>query len=241
MPTPEYRVESLSVTRQNRLRVTTEVAGDAALSVEFGDALNPSSWVVAGDQAPLPARVHLAQDGTERTLDLDLDADLVPGRTYAVALQPWARSKYGQATKTDAVSVVAPSLLAAAGVSADAPGADIGFPLIADSRGDLVRIDRLAALRARVLLLVSSRRGSFAFASMEDFGRGVEPKRSYPPSKLLSEAAALKAALLRDPDVKDAQVSTREVAGGAVVFDLVVEPTFGGVLRESQTITAGGA
>lgn len=240
MPTPEYRVESLSVARQNRLRVTTEVAGDAALFVERGDALNPSSWLLSGPSAPLVARVELAQDGTERTSLLDLDAPLAPGATYALGLQPWARSKYGQATKTDPVSFVAPALLGAAGV-VDTTGADISFPPIADSRGDLVRIDRAAALHARILLLASSRRGSFAFASMEGFGRGTEPKRSYGASKLLSEAAALKAALLADPDVKDAAVSTREL-DGAVIFDLDVVPAFGGpAITARQTITAGGA
>lgn len=240
MPTPEYRVESLSAVRQNRLRVVTEVPGDAALFVEYGDALNPTSWLLTGSPAPRVVAGDVAQDGAERTILLDLDAPLTPGAAYSLALQPWARSKYGQATKTDAVAFVAPFLLAAAGTSADVPGADISFPPIADSRGDLVRIDRVAALRARVLLLVSSRRGSFAFASMEEFGRGVEPKRTYSPTKLLSEATALKRALLIDPDVKDADVSTREIAGGAVAFDLVVTPSFDGPpLAVSQVIRAG--
>lgn len=239
VPTPEYRVESVAVLAENRLRVRTEVAGDAALSVEHGDALNPSSWLVTGTQAPLVVRVEVAQDGTERVCHVDLDAPFVPGATYAVALQPWARSKYGQATKTDAVAFVAPALLAAEGVAADAPGADIAFPPVADSRGDLVRIDRVAALRARVLLFVSTRRSSFAFASMESFGRGVEPKRTYGPSRLLAETLAIKTGLLLDPDVKDVSVSTRELAG-AVVFDVEITPAFGGPTVAIQaTITAG--
>lgn len=239
MPTPEYRVESLSVVRQNRLRVITEVPGDAALFVEHGDALNPFSWRVSGPRPPRVVAVNLAQDGTERTAFLDLDAPLVPGVTYAVSLRSWARSKYGQATKTDPVSFVAPSLLAAAG-TVDGAGADISFPPLADSRGDLVRIDRIDALRARVFLIVSSRRGSFAFASMEGFGRGVDPKRTYGASKLAREASAVKATLLADPDVKDASVTTQEIAGGAVVFDIEVEPSFGGPkIQARQTITAG--
>lgn len=241
VPTPTYRVESVSVVRENRLHVSTQVAGDAALSVEHGDALNPSSWALMGPKAPKVAAAQVAHIGTADAFFLDLDAPLVAGTEYSVALQPWARSAGGQTTDTAAVAFVAPASRAAAGVAADAPGADIAFPPIADSRGDLVRIDRAAALHARVLLFVSSRRASFAFASMERFGRGLEPKRTYGPAKLLAEAAAIRSALLVDPDVRSANVTTRELAG-AVIIDVEIEPSFGGPpVAVQTTITAGEA
>lgn len=244
VPTPEYRVQSVTVAAANRLRARTEVEGDAALFVEQGDALNPESWsLVAGAGAPTAPRVvrsTLAQVGTSRVFLLDLDTPLLGGKGYLLALQPWARSRYGQATKTDPIAFVAPLSRAAAGITARDAGADIALPIVADDRGDLVRIDRAAALRARLLLLVSSRRGSFGFASMATFGRGVEPKRTYGPSKLMAEAVGLKAALLLDPDVREASVDVRELDGGAVVFDIEAIPIFdGGPVGLQHTIVAG--
>lgn len=229
VPTPEYRVTSVVVVGAAALRVLTEVEGDAALFVELGDALNPSSWalaVVLGDLSPPLVQGAVVVDETlARGFVLTLDAPLVTGASYTLGLQPWARARYGQATNTTPVPFVGPVVLPPKGLGLGEPGADIAVPMSVGKDGDIAKLGRLDALRARAFLMVESRRGSFDFSTMETFGRGTDPKRTFPTGKILAECSALKAALRLDPDIENAAVSAKQIPDG-VLFDLSIKPSF---------------
>lgn len=223
------------------------VQADAVDSSDPRDCLAPSAWSLtlgagAPEGAVLPrvCLVSSAQDepSAPTELHLDLDAPLTPGVAYALALTPGARSAFGQPTSPAPVPFAGRPVLGLVGQRPGVLAGDVALPVRADASGDVTLLDRLEALRARVLLMVSVRRGAFTHAGT--FGRGVEPKRTYSAAMLGQEAAALRAELLRDPDVQDATVrasSTDHVA----TFAIVVSTTFQAEpLRLSEKIEAGG-
>lgn len=230
-----------------RLLALTTVAGDAVDPVDPRDCLAPGAWSLALGSgapagAPLPrvARVESAQDGTTPSAFLlALDAPLAPGVPYAISLGS-ARSAFGQPTSSAPVALVGPAVAGIAGQRQGELAGDIALPVAADAGGDLALVDRLSALRARVLLLVSVRRGAFTHAPT--YGRGVEPKRSYSVAQLGQEASAIRAELERDPDVRSASVRAQLIAAHVARFDIAVVPRFSPEpLRLSETIEAGGS
>jgi hypothetical protein len=128
--------------------------------------------------------------------------------------------------------------VARTGTGPGQPAADVALP-VAPQGGNPAGLDRMAALKARVLLAVRARKGAFTHAPT--FGRGIEPKRTYSAAKLAEEAAGLRAELERDHDVHLADVRTQEVAPHVVRFEVYVEPAFSAEpLLLSERITAGG-
>lgn len=244
----DFLVAGVRVVAAARLEATTSEPGDAVDPVDPRDCLAPAAWALAlGAGAPagaaLPRVRHVAPAQSDTLAPtvflLDLDAPLTPGAPYALALAALARSAYGQPTSTDALAFAGRPVAGIVGQRAGELAGDVAIPVRADASGDLGLLDRAAALRARVLLLVSARRGSFAHA--ETFGRGVEPKRSYSVAKLGSEAAALRAELLKDPDVRAAEVRASSSAHVAS-FQIAVTPVFSPEpLRFNEPIEAGGS
>jgi hypothetical protein len=242
----DFAAASVRVIEDAALLVLTTVPGDAVDAADPLDCLTPASWALAlGDAAPsgsplpLVRRVERAEEGTDPVLfRLQLDAPLGPAVPYTLAAL--GRGAYGMPTDSTPVAFTAPTV---AGVVGQRPGeqaGDIALPVRADASGDLALVDRLAALRARMMLLVSVRRGAFTHA--ETFGRGVEPKRTLSIAKIGQEAAALRAELERDPDVRSADVRGQKIGSHAARFDLVVMPRFSPEpLRLSETIEAGGS
>ncbi len=253
MAGPDLAVSSVVVSAQTKLRASTAVAGDSLEQTDLGDCLAISSWALSAGSdvppigaVPMVRRILPAQPGTAVQLfDIELDAALEEGRGYQLALTPSARSAGGQNTSTAAFPFLGRVVGAIAGVAKGLPGADLGFPLVADAAGDLAPVDRERALRARIALLVASRRGSFRFEELSTFGRGFEAKRSYSVGALQLEAQAIEA-LLTDPekfpDVRSARVLARPIAQHAVAFDMLVTPRFATKpIVISETMIAGGS
>lgn len=232
----DLAVSAVVVEAEGALLASLSVPPLAVEAADQGDCLSPSTWLLTGPAAPLVTRVEPLDS---ENLRLVLDAPLAPGATYELALSQTARGLAGEPVDTSPRLLVGKALAGVADQPPGQPGADLAFPLVAGPAGDLAVADRLAALRLRVVQLVSVRRG--AFTHLGSYGRGVEPKRSYSLDRLAVEAARLKTELLRDPDVKSASVDVRK-EGHVALFDLLVVPTFDATaLRLSEPVVAGGS
>lgn len=216
----DFGIAAVRVVAEGLLWATLSAEPLAVEPLDPGDLLAPGSWVLTGPAAPQVVRAT-AQGGT--TLALDLDAPLAPGVVYQLALDPSARAAQdGAPTSTSPVEVVGRGQLGQPGVRAGALAGDLALPLVA-SGGRLGVVDRLEALRRRCIEMARVRRGAHTHAP--DWGRGVEPKRTYSAGALASEAAALKALLLGDPDVRAARVSASS-DGHVMTFAMQVTPSF---------------
>lgn len=244
----DFLPSAVRVVAEARLRVETSEPGDAVDPVDPRDCLAPAAWALTlGAAAPTGAALPQVRHVSSAQADtlaptaflLDLDGPLTPGAPYALALDALARSAYGQPTSTAALPFTGKAVVGIVGQRAGELAGDVAIPVQANAAGDLGLLDRAAALKSRVLLLVTARRGAFAHA--ESFGRGVEPKRSYSVAKLGSEAAALKTELLKDPDVRAAEVRA-STQGHVASFLIAVTPTFSpDALRFNEPIEAGGS
>jgi hypothetical protein len=217
----------------------TAVPADAVDAVDPRDALSPGAWVLtcATQTPPTVRRVVPVTDPPRGVFLLDLDAPLAPGVAYQLALAALTRSLNGEPTSTASVELLGRTPVARTGTVPGVPAADLALP-VAVQGGSPAGLDRMAALKARVQLLAQARRGAFTHAPQ--FGRGIEPKRTYSAAKLAQEASALRQEIEADPDVRQAEV--RVVKDGHVSkFELYVEPSFSAApLLLRETITAGG-
>lgn len=215
------------------------VPGDAVDPVDPRDVLAPGSWVLTASAGTAPIVRRVVPQGAESppsAFHLDLDADLVAGASYSLALAPLTRSAHGEPTSTAAVAFVGLAAQARQGDVPGEPAADVALPVAAQG-GEPRGLAPLEALKARLELRVSVRLGAFTHAPA--FGRGVEPKRTYSQAALAQEAAAMARELRADPDVRAAEVASAS-QGHIGRFDITVEPMVGGQIRFSKRITAGG-
>lgn len=206
--------------------------------VDPRDALSPEAWVLGGASPPLVRRVvPVDPEGPRSTFLLDLDAPLVPGQSYTLALASLARSANGEPTSTAEVTFAARAPLARTGALPGEPAADVELP-VSPQGGDPRGLPPLEALRERVRLLARARRGAFTHAPT--FGRGVEPKRTYSDARLQQEAVDLAAELRRDPDVRSASIAVTKGSDHLARFEITVEPRQGQPFVITERFTAGG-
>jgi hypothetical protein len=235
----DFGVLAARAVAEAQIWAQTAVPGDAVDAVDPRDALSPGAWVLTCATLTPPAvrRVVPTTDPPRGVFLLDLDAPLAPGVAYQIGLAALTRSLNGEPTSTAAVELLGRTPVAHTGSVPGQPAADLALPVVVQG-GQPAGVDRMEALKARVQLLAQARRGAFTHAP--SFGRGVEPKRTYSPAKLAQEAAALRAEIEADPDVRQAEV--RVVKDGHLSkFELYVEPSFGAApLLLRETITAGG-
>lgn len=233
----DFAVTAARALSQARLLVFTAVPGDGVDACDPRDVLAPGSWsLTAEGGAPLVRRVVPAEPAPASAFVLELDAELRPGVAYAVALTATARAAHGEPTSTTPVMVLGSAYGAQTGTRPGEPAADVALPVVAQ-RGAPQGLPPLEALKARVLLAVRARKGSFTHAP--DFGRGVEPKRTYSAARLTLEAQAIAQELRSDPDVRAAEV--RVLKGAHLTsFEVFVEPAVGQPFVVTEPFVAGG-
>lgn len=234
----DFAVAAARAVAQARLLVLTAVPGDAVDAADPRDVLAPASWSLTAPTgvAPLVSRVVPVEEAPPSTFFLELDAPLVPGASYELGLTASARAAHGEPTSTTTVAFVGLGYGAHTGSRPGEPAADVALPVVAQ-RGAPAGLPPLEALRARVLLAVRARKGSFTHAP--GFGRGVEPKRTYSTARLAQEAAALAQELRADPDVRAAEVRTLK-GTHLTSFEVFVEPTQGQPFVVTEPFAAGG-
>ena len=231
-----FAVVSALFRSESVVEVQTTHTGEALEPNDYGDCLSLEAWTIIG--AGLLSIASSAPDEAETDVFfLQLDKPIKSTESITVALAPEARAANGQPTNTEAVEVYGAAISTVAGVPTNQLAGDLAFPFVG-SRGDVDVQARRDALEQRLLRLVTTSRGAYAHA--EEFGRGVQPKRSYKRADIDAELAQLLTLIRADRDVKSASGSYRIVNQGVLV-DLYVVPAFNEpVPLEMHGITLGG-
>lgn len=255
VPSPDFAVASVVVEASNRVRAATTTAGDGVDGVDWRDVLAPGAWSLAlaatapagappapfvRDVAVVPPDAVSPITPTPLLFRLTLDAALAQGVPYLLALASTTRSAFGNPTSTVPAPFVGPAFVGIASQAALQKGGDIAEPPVADTRGDLVMVDQLTAYRARILRMAYARKGSFAH--IPDYGRGIEPKRTYSRARLDQEAMALLAQIKADPDTRSVVVRVAKDFGAPhiTVFSVEALSRFSAdPVVEAVQITAG--
>jgi len=193
------------------------VHGEALDSNDPGDCLSPQAWQMPSMNI---VRVSNLTDSSNKSDDFLLitEESFEADASYQVSLAPQARAYYGQPTSTNAFTFQGSRLLPSI-ESKLRSGADLMMPISASETGDLELADVVESVKTRLQRIVQNSQGFLAYEPK--LGRGIEPKRNYSKSNLLAECRAMKDALLLDPLVRHAQVSTRTV-DSIIFFDINV-------------------
>lgn len=212
MPGPAFAVAAVRVEAERQLVATLSGHADAVDPVDFGDVLNPGSWVLTtetgaqpGTLRPTVARVE-SVDGTSTptACRLYLDERLAPSQPFGLRLTATARSADSMSTSTAKVLFTAPALGGIAGQTQGVKGGDLSFPAARSETGDLVLVSKDEAYRKRIERMIEVRFG--AFTHLPGYGRVVEPKRTYTEQALFAEAQRLAEQIRSDEDTKAARV-----------------------------------
>lgn len=232
-----FAVESAVFLTESRLEVRTTHFGEALEPTDYGDCLSLDAWTVVG-AGLLSVESSTPNEAETDVFYLQFDKQIKNTEAVTVALASEARAANGQPTNTEALEIYGSVVATVAGISSTEKAGDLAFPL-AGARGDLDVQARRAALEQRLLRLVTTARGAYAHA--EDFGRGVQPKRTYKRADIDAELAQLLTLIRADRDVKAASGSYRIVTQGVLV-DLYVVPSFSEpVPLEMHGIVLGGS
>lgn len=236
----DFAVQYVQVKSANRLDVRTTVPGESVDGADPGDCLSPGCWVLTGENGRSVAMVATPVASAYSTdWVLYLTAELLPkstAPTATLALAPYARASLGHAVDITPYTFSIPEVLPVVDAVPGITGSDVVSGLVGNSIGDLAIIGNVEALKARIRLMVSTSVGNFKH--LPDFGRGVEPKRTYSSQKLQAEAARMKASIANDPEVKNVSIDVSS-AGGVATFEIKVVPRTGVPFVETKSITAG--
>ena len=191
--------------------------------------------------APLVTRVTAAQNdtGPVSLYRLDLDAPLDDVSAYLLSLSALARSWGGQAVDVTPLAFTS----ARTGVqpaTTRRQWGDVALPIVGDGAGDLVLLTPEASLKAELLLMVSTYKGSFRFDSTRDLGLGLLPKRNVTVAQLNQAAGDLQSQFAAHTQVRRARVYGRFDVAHVVVLDCSVDPVFAAQpLQFSAPLTTG--
>lgn len=232
----DFGVVSVTQIAANRLRAITRVAGYGVDASDPTDCLSPSCWSLSASGVQI-AMIESATPDVDHATEwlLDLDSDLAIG-ACSLGLSSSAVSRYGQPTDTTTVAFAASPTLPVVDATIGARGSDVALPLASDETGDVALWGKVESLHAWVERMVTTSLGEFR--GLDDFGRTVQPKRTYSQGQLLAEAARLKSAILQHPDVKTAEISPT-VGRNYARLDVRVVPKTGTPIRVERTVTAG--
>jgi hypothetical protein len=233
------------------------VSGRNAIDAEFtaslqvldatiaDDALNPDNWTLTAadptSHIPFIQVVEALDDGA--TIRIYFDADLTDGATYTIAIDSSVPDADGNPITAPYDADVVVPLLGFVPVVARLPGEQrvdvrsaasaykkVGGTPRYDATGDLANETGADYLRKRIIRRVTHVRGSIFH--LPNYGAGKRLKTLITPAKMAAYQAEVKAQVLREPDVRGAEVAVERIAANVLRISIKPTDVTGAVLPE---------